>query len=104
MEAQMIDAGGAFWILITVIGAVILALGLFYASQQAKNAPRDPETLRLKREATEENFSAAAVEEKPIFARTAPEKTSKPKERRPRIGKSHRTRRSAPRPSTHASS
>lgn len=100
----MIDAGGAFWILIAVVGAALLAMGLLYASQQAKNASRDAETLRLKREATRENFSDAAVEEKPIFADTVPEKTSKPKKRRPRIGKNPRTRRGAPRPSTHASS
>ena len=64
----MIDAGGTLWILIAVVGAVILVLGLLYASQQAEDAPRDAVTLRLKRKRTKENFSDAAVEEKPVFA------------------------------------
>jgi hypothetical protein len=61
---------------------------------------RDAETLRLKREATVD----AAVAERPIFADTASQKTVKPRKKRPRIGKSHRTRRGEPRPPTHASS
>lgn len=110
----MIDAGGTMWILIAVVGAVVLALGLFYASQQAKEAPRDAVTLNLKDEMTRQNFSEEAVEEKPLFAEAEakpepmkvevearkPVKTAARK-RRPRIGK-QRTRRNEERPSSHA--
>lgn len=106
----MIDAGGTMWILIAVVGAAVLALGLFYASQQAKEAPRDAVTLNLKDEMTRQNFSDDAVEEKPLFAEAeaTPEpmkvevESRKPaRKRRPRIGK-QRTRRSEERPSSHA--
>ena len=118
----MIDAAGTLWILISVVGAVILALGLFYASQQARDAPRDAVTLRLKREKTRENFSGAAVEEKPIFGEgeakpdlmkaeieqaEVKKEVKKPvkvaaKKRRPRVARQSRSRRSEARPSSHA--
>jgi hypothetical protein len=110
MEADMIDAAGTMWILIAVIGAVILAFGLFYASQQAKDAPRDAVTLRLKREQTKENFSDAAVEEKPIFSDVEKKQPlsadivadTPRKKRRPRVSKQATSRRRQTHPSSHA--
>ena len=107
----MIDAAGTMWILIAVIGAVLLAFGLFYASQQAKDAPRDAVTLRLKREQTKENFSDAAVEEKPIFSDAEKQPEQQPmsaegvaatpkKKRRPRVSK-QASRRRQTHPSSH---
>jgi hypothetical protein len=107
MEADMIDAAGTMWILIAVIGAVMLALALFYASQQAEDAPRDAVTLRLKREKTKENFSDAAVEEKPIFSDAEKKQPADAvadtprKKRRPRVGKQATSRRRDAQPPSH---
>ena len=97
----MIDAGGTMWILIAVIGAVLLALGLFYASQQAKDAPRDAVTLRLKREKPKENYSVAAVEKKPVSSEAGNEEAAPKKKRRPRIGKQAPSRRRETHPPSH---
>ena len=109
----MIDASGTLWILIAVVGAVILALGLLYASQQSEEAPRDAVTLRLRRKKTKENFSDAAVEEKPVFgeteARSEPMKAEvdeaevvkKPRKRRARVAQQAQPRRDEVRPPSH---
>lgn len=106
----MIDAAGTMWILIAVIGAVLLAVGLFYASQQAEDAPRDAVTLRLKREQIKENFSDAVVEEKPIFSDTEKQPLAADavadapkKKQRPRIAKQATSRRRETHPTSHAS-
>ena len=108
----MIDASGTLWILIAVVGAVILALGLLYASQQSEDAPRDAVTLRLKRKRTKENFSDAAVEAQPVFAESeakpelmkaevAEVEVKKPRKRRPRLSKRASPRRDEGRSSSH---
>ena len=108
----MIDASGTLWILIAVVSAVILALGLLYASQQAEDVPRDAVTLRLKRKQTKENFSDTAVQEKPLFAESeakpepmkaevAEAEAKKPRKRRPRVSRQAHPRRGDTRPSSH---
>jgi hypothetical protein len=102
MEADMIDAGGVLWFTITVVGAIILALGILLSSQRAKHAPRDAETLRRKREATRANFSDEAVEEKPIFGETEPIPEVAPqKKQRPRVARKAGMRRPERQPDDH---
>ena len=107
METDMIDAGGTLWFIITVAGAVILALGILLSAQKARHAPRDAETLRQKREATRENFSDDAVEEKPIFGEATPEPdpgAERQKKQRPRVARKGAARRPERQPTDHVAS
>jgi len=63
----MIDLGGALGMTITVLFVAILAAGLAYGIWASGHAPRDPLTMRRKNQATRENFSDDAVEEKPLL-------------------------------------
>jgi hypothetical protein len=63
----MIDLGGGLAMVITVLFVVILGAGLAYGIWASRHAPRDPATLKRKDEATRENFSENAVEEKPLL-------------------------------------
>jgi len=66
-EAAMIDLGGGLGMVITVLFVVILSAGLAYGIWASRHAPRDPATLKRKDEATRENFSEKAVEERPLL-------------------------------------
>ena len=64
----MIDAGGSLWAVITIGFVVLLAAGIAYGTWTWRHAPRDPETMRRKNEATRRNYSADAVEEVPLVS------------------------------------
>jgi hypothetical protein len=66
-EAAMIDLAGGLGMVITVLFVVILGAGLAYGIWASRHAPRDPVTLKRKDEATRENFSEKAVEERPLL-------------------------------------